>query len=35
MSYMVFYSIFLAIAFICMGLYIRIKFKDKLDDLDS
>ena len=34
MSYIVFYSLFWALAFICMGLYIRLKYKKKLDDLD-
>ena len=34
MSYMIFYAIFWALAFICMGIYIRLKYKDKLDDLD-
>ncbi len=35
MSYMLFFSIFWAIAFICMGLYLRLKYKKKFDELDN
>ncbi len=35
MDWMVYFSIFWAIAFIGLGIYLRIKYKDRLDDLDK
>ena len=32
---MLYLSVFLALAFILMGLYLRFKFKDKLVELDK
>lgn len=31
----VYFSIFWALSFIFLGLYLRFKYKDKLDDLDK
>ncbi len=35
MDSIVYFSIFCAIAFVCMGLYLRFKYKDRFDDLDQ
>lgn len=35
MGPIIYYSIFLALGFICMGLYLRFRYKDKFNDLDK
>ena len=32
---LVYFSIFWALSFVILGLYLRYKYKDKLDDLDQ
>jgi hypothetical protein len=32
---LIYFSIFWAVAFICMGIYLRYKYKDRLDELDQ
>ncbi len=32
---LIYFSLFWALSFIMLGLYLRYKYKDKLDDLDQ